>query len=56
MSYLNNYYRSLLKYTNEKSDSFIYELALKRGKDRGWYPKEWTVDEYTQHLFRKVDA
>ncbi len=34
-------------------NSFLYELALKRGKDRGWYPQTWTIKDYMKHLFNR---
>ncbi len=53
MRYFKDYYKFYYRNNRDKSDSFIYELALKRGKDRGWYPKKWTVQDYEQYLFGK---
>jgi hypothetical protein len=29
----------------------VFELALERGKKRGWYPQEWNVEDYCSYLF-----
>lgn len=49
-----NKYRDLLfSYENKKENTFLYELALSRGKNRGWYPKNWNLNDYICHLFSK---
>lgn len=42
----------LFNYDNRKDTLFLYELALSRGKGRGWYPKEWDTTDYMNHLFK----
>lgn len=37
--------------SEKDKNSFLYELALERGKNRGWYPKDWTLNEYINYLF-----
>ncbi len=37
-------------FKNDKN-SFLYELALQRGKSRGWYPETWTLQDYMKHIF-----
>ncbi|HSA07524.1 MAG TPA: hypothetical protein P5556_10120 [Candidatus Gastranaerophilales bacterium] len=37
---------------NEKN-SFLYELALQRGKKRGWYPVNWNLQDYLTYLFKR---
>lgn len=53
MSNFKDYNRGFLKQGSE--NTFLYELALRRGQLRGWYPNEWTLKDYTRHLFGGVD-
>ncbi len=36
---------------NNKSEAALYELALRRGQTRGWYPEDWTINDYKDYLF-----
>lgn len=54
MSYFKDYYKNSFRLQKVKNNSFLYELALIRGKNRGWYPNEWTIKDYEQYLFRNV--
>ena len=54
MNYFDEYYKGLFRFQKEKDNSFLYELALQRGKSRGWYPNDWTVKDYKDHLFGSV--
>jgi len=46
-----DYYKYFYRKSKDKYEPFMFELALKRGKDRGWYPENWTISDYEQHLF-----
>ena len=39
-------------FNNSKDTSILYELALERGKNRGWYPSDWVLKDYEKHLFK----
>jgi hypothetical protein len=39
-------------YNSGKDMSVLYELALQRGKNRGWYPKDWNLTDYISHIFK----
>lgn len=39
-----------------KNISILHELALERGKNRGWYPSEWGIKDYENYLFEKTQT
>lgn len=45
-------FKYLYSQSNNKDTSFLYELALTKGKSRGWYPREWNLTDYEKHLFK----
>lgn len=49
---MDKYRHLLFNYENRKETMFVYELALERGKGRGWYPMDWKLSDYMDHLFK----
>lgn len=44
--------RKIKKENNSKNISILYEFALQRGKNRGWYPDEWQLIDYENHILK----
>jgi len=47
------YYHSAFSHMEADRNNFLYELALQRGKNRGWYPVSWTLQDYIKYLFNR---
>jgi len=53
---MDKYKHLLFNYQSCKDTSVLYELALERGKNRGWYPSEWQLTDYMRHIFCKKSS
>lgn len=51
---MDNYKNLLYNFNNSysKNINVLYELAMERGKKRGWYPLEWNLNDYINHILR----